>query len=215
MLLFSDRMRPLWVKEKDILSNRRLLDNILKYIANGKVVVCGTDTVYGLCANALDEEVIKKVYSIKKRDISKEMSIFLSDKSEIEKYAYINDIGKILIDAYMPGPITIILKKKDILPNMLSKDYIGIRIPESKTVQLLSKIPITATSANISGKKSPKSPDELDDELLENVDIVIDCGVCKYQVPSTIVKVYDDGKLKLIREGTIPFSEILKTVGSN
>ena len=139
----------------------------------------------------------------------KPISIFLNDKEDIEKYAHINDISKRIIDKFLPGPLTIILKKKETIPDIVSKEYIGIRIPDSKIIRELAVVPLTATSANLSGEESPTSADEISEELKEKVDLIIDTGTCKYKTPSTIIKIVDDN-VELIREGAIPFEKIKK-----
>ncbi|AEH06496.1 L-threonylcarbamoyladenylate synthase [Methanothermococcus okinawensis] len=188
---------------------KKEIEKIKKMILEGKIIICGTDTLYGLCANVLDENAVKKVYKLKKRDLNKPISIFLKDKEDIEKYAYVNEISKKIIDKFLPGALTIILKKKDTIPNIVSKDYIGIRIPDSEIIRELSIVPLTATSANLSGEKPPTSVKEISDELRKNVDLIIDTGVCKYKTPSTIIKILNDN-IELIREGAIPFDKIKK-----
>ena len=197
------------IYEFDEEKGEKVLEFLKEEILNGKIIICGTDTLYGLCANALDENAVKKVYELKKRDPNKPISIFLKDKEDIEKYAYTNDISKKIIDKFLPGALTIILKKKDIIPDIVSKDYIGIRIPDSKIIRELSIIPLTATSANLSGEEPPTSADEINEELKEKVHLIIDTGVCKYKTPSTIIKIVDDN-VELIREGAIPFEKIKK-----
>ncbi|WP_292460558.1 L-threonylcarbamoyladenylate synthase [Methanothermococcus sp.] len=188
---------------------KKEIENAKKMILEGKIIICGTDTIYGLCANALDESAVKKVYELKKRDPNKPISVFLKDKEDIEKYAYVNDISKKIIDKFLPGALTIILKKKDVIPDIVSKDYIGIRIPDNDTIRELSIVPLTATSANLSGEEPPTSAYEISEELREKVDLIIDTGVCKYKTPSTIIKIVNDD-IELIREGAIPFEEIIK-----
>jgi L-threonylcarbamoyladenylate synthase len=202
------------LKEKNEEINKKTkeeIENIKKMILDGKIIICGTDTLYGLCANALDENAVKKVYEIKRRDLNKPISIFLKDKEDIEKYAYINDISKKIIDKFLPGPLTIILKKKETIPDIVSKEYIGIRIPDSKIIREIATIPLTATSANLSGEEPPTSVDEINEELKEKVHLIIDTGICKYKTPSTIIKIVN-GNIELIREGAIPFKEIKKVL---
>ncbi|ENN96370.1 Sua5/YciO/YrdC/YwlC family protein [Methanocaldococcus villosus KIN24-T80] len=191
---------------------KTILEFLKKEILNGKIIICGTDTLYGISANALDENAVKKIYKIKKRDYNKPISICLKDTNEIEKYAYVNDISKKIINNFLPGPLTIILKKKAIIPNIVSKEYIGIRIPDHEIIRELSIVPLTTTSANVSGKKSPTCVEEIDDEIIKRVDYVVDVGKCKYSKPSTVIKIINN-KIELIREGVIPFSEICKVAG--
>ena len=197
------------IYELDENERKKVLEFLKKEILNGKIIICGTDTLYGISANALDEKAVKKVYEIKRRDFSKPLSICVKDKSEIEKYAYVNDLAKKIIDKFLPGALTIILKKKPVIPDIVAKDYVGIRIPDEPIIRELSIVPLTTTSANISGKESPTSVNEIDEEILKNVDYVVDIGRCKYSKPSTIIKIEDD-KIILVREGAIPFSKIIK-----
>lgn len=188
---------------------KKEIENIRNNILKGKIIICGTDTLYGLCANALDQEAVKKVYNLKKRDLNKPISIFLKNKEDIEKYTHVDDTAKKIIDRFLPGPLTIILKKKDKIPNIVSKEYIGIRIPDNKLIREMAVVPLTATSANLSGEEPPTSVDEINEKLKEKVDLIIDTGVCKYKTPSTIIKIVDDD-IELIREGAISFEEIKK-----
>ena len=199
------------IYELDENERKNILEFLKEEILNGKIIICGTDTLYGISANALDENAVKKVYEIKRRDFSKPLSICVKDKEDIEKYAYVNDLAKKIIDKFLPGALTIILKKKPIIPDIVAKDYIGIRIPDEEIIRELSVVPLTTTSANISGKESPTSIDEIDREVLEKVDYVVDIGKCKHSKPSTIIKIEDDNII-LIREGAIPFSKIRETV---
>ena len=192
------------IYELDENERKNVLEFLKEEILNGKIIICGTDTLYGISANALDENAVKKVYEIKRRDFSKPLSICVKDKEDIEKYAYVNDLAKKIIDKFLPGALTIILKKKPIIPDVVAKDYIGIRIPDEEIIRELSVVPLTTTSANISGKESPTSIDEIDREVLEKVDYVVDIGKCKHSKPSTIIKIEDDDII-LIREGVIRF----------
>ena len=184
---------------------------IKEVILGGKVFICGTDTLYGLCTNALDEAALERIYSIKERERGKPVSIFLRSTEDIEKYAYLDDTGRKIVERFLPGPLTIVLRKKDTIPDSLSKDYIGIRVPKSDIIRELSIVPLTATSANISGEKPATSVEEIDERLKERVDLIIDTGVCPYRKPSTVIKVVDN-KVELIREGAVDFKEILKVV---
>lgn len=199
------------IKVRTVDDLKKHFDYIKEIILGGKVFICGTDTLYGLCANALDEAALERVYQIKERERGKPVSIFLRSTEEIERYAYLDEVGRKIVERFLPGPLTIVLKKKDTIPDTLSKDYIGIRVPNSDIVRELSIVPLTATSANISGERPPTSVEEIDERLKERVDLIIDTGVCPYRKPSTVIKVVD-GKVELIREGAVDFKEIEKVV---
>ena len=195
------------LKIKSLNDLKKHFDYIKKIILEGKVFVCGTDTLYGLCANALDKSALERVYQIKERGRGKPVSIFLKSTEDIERYAHVDDTSRKIIERFLPGPLTVVLKKKDTIPDTLSKDYIGIRVPKNNIIRELSIVPLTATSANISGEKPPTSVEEIDDRIKERVDLIIDTGVCPYRKPSTVIKVVE-GKVELIREGAIDFEEI-------
>ncbi|MBP2201814.1 L-threonylcarbamoyladenylate synthase [Methanococcus voltae] len=185
------------------------LNEAKKHLKNGEIALCPTDTIYGICGYALDKNVIDRIYKIKQRDESKPLSISLQKKSDIAKYAYISDISKTLIEKFLPGPITLILPKKESIPDYICKDYVGIRVPDSRIILELSEIPITSTSANISGRPSSYSISDIGKEIMDKVDIIIDDGDCEYKKPSTIIKITNNS-LELIREGSISFKTILK-----
>ena len=190
------------------------LENISNIIKENGVVIFPTETVYGMGGNALSEEAIRKIYSIKERPKEKSLNILVKNVSEIEKYAEItNDLERKIINNFMPGPITIILKKKKSNICKLitaSNDTIGIRIPDNKIVKNILNmcdVPIAAPSANISGKPSPVKIEDTIKDFKDKVDAFIDGGICKESIPSTIVKVID-GKIEILRKGVISIEDI-------
>lgn len=194
------------------------LDEIVDIIKRDGIVVFPTETVYGIGGNALSEDVIKNIYNIKKRPQEKALNILVKNKEEIKKYAYIsNELEEKIIDNFMPGPITIILRKrKSKLPDLLTgdNDTIGIRIPNNNIVKkILEKcnLPIAAPSANISGKPSSIKLEDIKPDFEGKVDAFIDGGVCKQNMSSTIVKVVD-GNIKILREGIISIKDINKKI---
>ena len=117
------------------------MDEVIKQLQKGNLACFPTETVYALAGNALDPEVVKKIFDIKKRPFNKALSIFVNEKNSITKYALQTSISTRLIDQFMPGAITIILPlKKDILPTEFFKDTIAIRIPNHPiALDILSK----------------------------------------------------------------------------
>lgn len=198
---------------KDVIKDDEL-DEIVDIIKRDGIVVFPTETVYGIGGNALSENVIKNIYNIKKRPQEKALNILVKNKEEIKKYAYIsNELEEEIIDKFMPGPITIILKKrKSQIPDLLTgnNDTIGIRIPDNDIVKkILEKcnFPIAAPSANISGKPSSIRLEDIKPDFDGKVDAFIDGGKCKQNISSTIVKVID-GNIKILREGIISIKDI-------
>jgi L-threonylcarbamoyladenylate synthase len=174
-------------------------------LKEGKTVVYPTDTIYGIGANALDIEAIKKVYRIKKREFNKPISICVPDIDYIKKVAYMNKETREIIENFLPGPFTIILKKKENIPSLLTAggEKIGIRLPDSKVCMELSKeFPITTTSANLSGEKIPESVDGILKQIDGTVDLILDTGICKHGVHSTVIDMTLNPP-QIVREGLI------------
>lgn len=202
-------------------------------ISNGGLVAFPTETVYGLGGNALDGSSVKKIYAAKGRPSDNPLIIHIADKADIEKYTCdINENAKKLIDAFMPGPFTVILKRKPIIPNEVTagKATVAVRFPENDTAQRLIKaagVPIAAPSANISGKPSPTAAKHVVHDLMGKIDGIIDGGSCDVGVESTIVDATGTVPV-LLRPGGITYDmligivpeleiseHILKSVGEN
>lgn len=189
------------------------LNESVEALKKGGIVIFPTETVYGIGTNALCESSVKRIYEVKERPDEKPLSIMVSNKDEISKYAIIeNEIEKKIIDSFMPGPITIILKKKEGVFDYISsgKDTIGIRIPNNNIMlKLLQKaeIPIVAPSANISGRPSGIIFENILKDFNGKVDVAINGGKCEISEPSTIVQVIDNEPI-ILREGKISLDEI-------
>lgn len=189
------------------------LDEIVDIIKRDGIIVFPTETVYGIGGNALSENVIKKIYNIKKRPQEKALSVLVKNKEEIQKYAYINNkLEEKIIDNFMPGPITIILEKRKNKTPLLTGDdnTIGIRIPDNTIIgKILERcnLPIVGSSANISGKPSSIKLEDIKPDFDGKVDAFIDGGECIQNISSTIVKVVD-GKVKILREGSMSINDI-------
>jgi L-threonylcarbamoyladenylate synthase len=147
--------------------------NILK---KGGVIVYPTDTLYGLGADIFNLNALKKVRRIKKRDIKKPIPVMVSCFNDIKKIAKVNEKQEKLIKSILPGPFTLLLKRKKIISDIITAetDKIGIRMPDSDICQKLSKnMPITTTSANISTFKPILEINRLAQEIKEKVDFIL------------------------------------------
>lgn len=165
-------------------------------IKNGGLVVVPTDTLYALCASAMDGNSVRRVFEAKGRDFKKPISIIVSGTGEVEKYAEVPD--RKVLEKYLPGPYTVLLeRKKGVLPEVLTggADKIGIRIPGHPVPVKLAELcgPLTATSANISGGKNPTRLEEVS----VGADLAIDDGPTRLGKPSTIVDL-SEGRPKVI-----------------
>lgn len=195
----------------------KLIDKCVKIIKKGGSVVYPTETVYGLGVDVFNDKACAKVFDIKNRDKSKALIVHVNSIFEVKKVAKdIPEMAYKLMEKYWPGALTIVLKKSEIISDIVSQnENVGVRIPNNKIeLKLLEKCGtcITGTSANISGKESIVDPKNAYKELKRRVNIVIDGGVCEMGEPSTIVDL-STGNIKLIREGSIKYSEILNFLG--
>lgn len=183
-------------------------------IKNGGIVVFPTETVYGIGTNGLDKNAVEKLYKIKERPLNKPISLLVSDFEMIEKVAKnITEVEYRLMQKFFPGPLTIILNKKDIVPDILTSggNTVGIRMPKEEITRKFIEyagVPIAAPSANISGKPSGTNLQEIIQEFEGKVDYFIDGGKSKIGISSTIVKVIDEIPY-ILREGSISKKEIL------
>lgn len=203
-----EKIRETKIFEKD----EKNIDEIKKILENGGVGIIPTDTVYGLCCNAFNKEAIKRIYKIKKRDLNKPLVLFVKNREEIGKFGIVEDLSRKLIDKFIPGEITLVLKKKDPSFSISLKrfDTIGFRIPNDNfIINLLNSLsfPLTTTSANISGSKTPRDLEGLIKIFNGVVDFIIDGGELG-EIPSTVIEVIDE-KINILREGKIKKEEIL------
>ena len=193
--------------------NQNELDDCVKTLENGGLIIFPTETVYGIGANAYCEKSVKRIYEVKKRPDEKPLSILVSGIDEISKYAVIsNEIEEKIIKNFMPGPLTIILKKKNGMFDYISsgKNTIGIRIPDNNIIMGILKkaqLPVVAPSANISGMPSGIILEDILKDFDGKVDICINGGKARLSEPSTIVQVVDN-KPVILRQGKIKLEEI-------
>ncbi len=191
------------------------IDKTSEIIKNGKIAIIPTDTVYGIAADALNEEAVKKIYRLKHRDLSKPCSILVSDIDMIKQVTKsIRQFEERIIKKFFPGALTIVLEKNEKIPNAVTanQDTVGVRIPDNKfLIELIKTIgrPIVATSLNLSGEESKTSIQNIPDEIKQNVDLIVDAGETKVGKASTVVKVKNN-KIEILREGPITKEEILK-----
>ena len=194
-------------------NNYTLLKNAGNIIKNGGLVLFPTETVYGIGANGLDEEAVKKIFIAKGRPQDNPLILHISDMSMLENIAdKISDLEYKLMESFWPGPFTIILSKKEIVPSRVTAglDTVAVRMPSNEIARELirySDVPIAAPSANVSGRPSGTNVQDIFDELKDRVDYIIDGGDCEIGLESTVVRVVD-GKPHILRPGKITKEEI-------
>lgn len=192
-------------------------DNGIRIAANiireGGLVAFPTETVYGLGASALLSGAAKKIYAAKGRPSDNPLIVHLSTPEDAEKFAYVGDTYFKLAEKFMPGPLTVILQKKDIIPFDVTGglDTVGLRVPSNPVANKLIRyagVPIAAPSANLSGKPSTTRASHVINDLYGRIDAIIDAGECIIGLESTIVSVEGDNSLKLLRPGGITLEQL-------
>ena len=188
-----------------------------RIIKCGGIVAFPTETVYGLGANGLDEEAIKKIYLAKGRPSDNPLILHIGEVDQIEKLAEeIPQAACKCIDAFWPGPLTIILKRKNLVPDIItaSLDTVAIRMPENaiaRTLINLAKVPVAAPSANISGRPSPTSGAHVIDDMLGKIEMIIDGGTTGIGLESTVLDLSGDTPT-ILRPGAITLEDLKKII---
>jgi L-threonylcarbamoyladenylate synthase len=191
---------------------------IKEALLKGDVCAIPTETVYGLAGNALEENSILKIYEIKNRPSFDPLIVHVASKDQIHKYT--KDIPKAwekLIQDFMPGPLTLLLPKNEIIPDLVTSglDKVAIRIPDHPlTLELLSilDIPLAAPSANPFGYISPTEAKHVLDQLGGKFNYILDGGSCHIGVESTIIG-WEDGKTVVHRLGGLSIEVLENYLG--
>ena len=205
------------METKILQPNNENYEYCAKLLREGEVVAIPTETVYGLGANALCEDGVKKIYEAKGRPSDNPLIVHVADFEMIEKLAYVNDRAKIVMENFMPGPITMVLKKKDIVPSCVTGglDTVGIRMPQNEVALRLIKesgVPVCAPSANTSTRPSPTKATHVLYDLNGKIHAILDGGECKVGVESTIIDLTTD-KTRLLRAGGMPVEILEEKLG--
>lgn len=207
------------IKEIDVNKpDKDLIAVFASMLASGKTVIFPTETVYGLGANALDEEAAAKIYQAKGRPSDNPLLVHVADKEDVyDLVENIDNRAKLLMDRFWPGPLTIVFKKKDIIPDRTSGglDTVAIRMPSDQVARNLIRqagVPIAAPSANISGRPSPTKPEHIIRDMDGRVDGILVGGSCNYGVESTIVDLSGDVAM-VLRPGSITLEMLGEVLG--
>ena len=183
-------------------------------LRKGEVIAFPTETVFGLGVIFDEEKAYQKLVEVKKRPPTQPFTLMCGRIEDIEKYAYLDAKTKKIVETFMPGPLTIIVRVKDDVPPFvtLGTGFIGIRVSESTMVQhLIQSVgkPLLVPSANKHGEIPATTSAMALEAFNGEIPFVIE-GKSESNIPSTIIKI--DGKIELIREGGIPFDRILEIV---
>ncbi len=189
-------------------------------LKNGSVVAIPTETVYGLAADALNPDAVAKIFQAKGRPQDNPLIVHIAELDDIYKYVREVPVNAMkLAEAFWPGPLTMVLPKKDIIPSETSGglDTVGIRLPVHKTAREIIRMcgrPLAAPSANLSGSPSPTVLAHVAADMNGRIPAIVDGGSCAVGVESTVVSFDKDGKVCLLRPGFVSLEEISAVAGA-
>ena len=213
-------MKTRIVKIEDIKQQRDILHEAGEILRSGGLVAFPTETVYGLGANGLDGDACAGIYTAKGRPSDNPLILHVANRSMVEQIAVvIPPLAEKLMAAFCPGPITLIMQRKAIVPDRITGGLptVGIRMPENDVARALIRaagVPIAAPSANISGRPSPTTAELTARDLDGRVPLILDGGPCRFGVESTIVDCTGD-KAVILRPGAITREMLVELLGED
>lgn len=196
----------------------KALEESAKLLKNGEIVGIPTETVYGLAANALDPDAVKKIFVAKGRPSDNPLIVHVSKFEDIEPLvAEIPEKVKVMADAFWPAPLTMIMKKNDKVSNVVSGnlDTVAIRMPKSDYARAIIEacgLPLAAPSANLSGSPSPTNAKYVFDDMNGRIPLIIDGGNCEIGVESTVISFAEEPP-RLLRPGGVTLEEMTALIG--
>ena len=188
-------------------------------LRSGGLVAIPTETVYGLGANAFDKDACLKIFAAKGRPADNPLIVHIAHKEQLSDIvAEVNENAKKLMDAFWPGPLTIVMKKGDKIPYEVSAglETVAVRMPSHKVAYNLLDmcgLPVAAPSANTSGKPSPTTAKHVFDDMNGRIDAIIDGGSCTVGLESTVIDVTEDIP-KLLRPGGVTYEQLCDVLGT-
>lgn len=186
-------------------------------LRSGGLVAFPTETVYGLGASAFCGEAASHIFEVKGRPPVKPLTVHVSGIEQIERVAYVTDRDRKLIDEFMPGPLTLVLRKKTGLPDSVTAggNTVGVRMPAHETALALIRaagLPVCAPSANTSAYPAPTAASHVLDDLGGKIPYILDGGTCLLGIESTVVDMTRDVPM-ILREGRVPIAELQRVLG--
>lgn len=206
-------MKTLWISEKE-------MDKAVNLLNRGEVVAFPTETVYGLGADATNDEAVRKIFKAKGRPNDNPLIVHVSDLDQVFEYAKeVPEIAKQVMDQFWPGPCTIVLKNKGLIAQTVTAglDTVALRMPDhSLALELISKsgVPLAAPSANLSGKPSPTMAEHVKQDLNGKISGILDGGETGVGVESTVLDLTDPDCPVILRPGGVSKEALEKEIGT-
>ena len=200
---------------------QHIIDRAIEVIRDGGLIVCPTDTSYGLVCDSNNQAAVEKVISVKRRNRSLGVPLLFSDIAQCKTYHEFSNLEKVLVRLFWPGALTLIVTPEGSVPEAITggRGSLAVRVPDHVIPRGIAqgiKGPIVGTSANRSGEPSPFEITVAKDQLGDEVDLYIDAGPSKSEANSTIVRVEEDdvegASIKVIREGSITMSRLVESL---
>ncbi|MBQ3150021.1 MAG: threonylcarbamoyl-AMP synthase [Clostridia bacterium] len=206
-----------FIKTED-LSREETLVRIGETLRNDGIVAIPTETVYGLAANALSDEAVKKIFTAKGRPQDNPLIVHIGELDEL--YPLVSEVPEkalMLAQKFWPGPLTIILKKSDAVCESVSAglDTVAVRMPSHPVARAIIKasgVPLAAPSANVSGKPSPTTAEHVLHDMNGRIDMIVDGGESAVGVESTVITLCTE-KPRLLRPGGITLEQLRSVIG--
>jgi L-threonylcarbamoyladenylate synthase len=195
------------------------IEKAVKLLTHDELVAIPTETVYGLAGNALNRSSVTKIFSVKNRPQFDPLIVHVPDLEKANAYVLeIPEAAKKLAEKFWPGPLTLLLKKNSVIPDLVTAglDTVGIRCPDhALTRELLKRLPfpLAAPSANPFGYVSPTRPEHVDEQLGSRIQYILDGGVCPVGIESTIIG-FEDNQPVVYRLGGLSVEAIESTIGN-
>ena len=210
-------MKTLIIKIDPLRIDEDKLKKISEVARNGGLVAFPTETVYGLGTNAFKEDAVRRLFEVKMRPPDNPVSVLVSNFDQVERLAHIDEMARKLMDAFFPGPITVVMRSKPEVPSIVTAGTgkVAVRMPNHpialKIVEL-AEVPLATPSANISGKPSPTKAEHVMEDFMGKIDVIVDGGETGIGIESTVVDVTSKPP-KVLRLGAIPVEEIEEIIG--
>ncbi len=191
------------------------LEEAAEILTSGGLVALPTETVYGLAAHALQDKAVRRVYAVKGRPSHNPLIVHIMDSAHAEHWAKVNSMARTLIQAFWPGPLTLVLPKSSRSVSRIAGaelETVALRCPKTTWATAFKNFgfdgPLVMPSANRSGHVSPTTAQHVADDLGDKVDMILDGGECQNGIESTVLKIEEDHAI-VLRPGAIPAEEFV------
>ena len=194
-----------------------LVDRVASAVSDGKIIVCPTDTLYALVADAKNSIAMDRIYVIKGRSITQSLPLIAADLEQVnEQISALSDLGTRLASTFWPGPLTLIVQAHAVLGDQCkaTDGSVAVRVPNQSFARAVARQvghPVTATSANCSGDAAISRIEDLTEDIKQGVDLIVNAGSLVGGTPSTIVDVRYTTPI-LIRSGAVPWDRVLESL---